>query len=117
MKIRQGFVSNSSSTSFCIVGVGGCEEDEFTRKFVKDEELLKKIQADDGYGIYELDGDVSVYMECYDKIVYIGLDIGKIKDDETYNEFKDRALESLKKSGLNVTKEDIYMFQKCWRDG
>jgi hypothetical protein len=90
MKLRQGFVSNSSSTSFSIYGtelsdgklrsllLGGPEDEEF---------------EDDG-NIYELLESISnleTYQDYDNGSVYLGLSWDSIKDNETGKEFKERV--------------------------
>lgn len=79
MKIRLGFVSNSSSTSFCIFGlyVGDNVEVE-ALKLVKDNELRVE------YGCSE-----------WDDSVYVGLPPSAMKDDETLSQFRDRVRRQL----------------------
>ena len=88
MKIRTGFVSNSSSTSFCIMGVfvGECEGE-------KAEELTKGNELQVEYGCCE--GDDSVY---------VGLPPEKMKDDETLLQFKTRIADQLE--GYEITDLD-----------
>jgi hypothetical protein len=89
LKIRDGFVSNSSSTSFSIYGInidgsklrsllcGGPEED-----FPDDDgiyELLENLEGLNTYHDYESGG------------AYIGLPWDSIKDNETGKEFKNRV--------------------------
>lgn len=78
MKKRLGFVSNSSSTSFCIAGY-------YTDK----EELMNKIEE------VSLPEGVSTYRPD-DYSFYIGLDIEKMGDNETKKEFCERATKILK---------------------
>ena len=86
MKTRQGFVSNSSSTSFCIAG-GRFDLDDIT----------KNIQT--SLGMEELVGEFNkrnkLRLECYYTTdydsAYIGLDINEMKDDETKSQFLKRV--------------------------
>jgi hypothetical protein len=52
MKIRQGFVSNSSSTSFCIYGlyVEGESEEQILENRKVPEGIEVNFGPDDGYG-------------------------------------------------------------------
>ena len=59
MKIRHGFVSNSSSSSFCMLGV---QTDMYTDFYEYDEDIL----AIDGYNLGMCIGyDPSPYLEKY----------------------------------------------------
>jgi predicted PolB exonuclease-like 3'-5' exonuclease len=81
MKIRAGFVSNSSSSSFCIFGMylgkGSCVE---------------KLA-------YEIAKDTNLCVEngcnAYDDSVYIGMYPESMKEDETLRQFKERVLSQL----------------------
>ena len=81
MKIRMGFVSNSSTTSFCLYGirVPGKLEEEFSLK------------------------DTKLQVECFNPIldkdeICIGMGLTEMKEDETKAEFKKRVEALLKKS-------------------
>jgi hypothetical protein len=116
MKIRQGFVSNSSTSSFMIYGA-------FFRfdKLCKNEKFIntiKKIAEKDGYDISDIEesaykiaenigiGDIidemlgDSFLRCEEvpeeKDVYIGQSWEKIKDDETGREFKLKITEELR---------------------
>ena len=77
MKKRNGFVSNSSSTSFCIYGAS--VEDELDAKLPE------------GFGYWYGDPNYSP------RQIYIGREWSSIKDDETGKQFKDNVKETLKK--------------------
>jgi hypothetical protein len=67
MKTRYGFISNSSSTSFCIFGT------------IINEEIKEKTFLDVFYGDPNMDG-----------VTYIGLEYSNIQDTETGQQFKER---------------------------
>lgn len=84
MKIRLGFVSNSSSSSFCILGCI-CSQDEFSEL----EELIGSHRLSYAYGIEEY----------YDQVA-IGLGPDDMKDEETLSQFKKRIRTLLDQAGL-----------------
>lgn len=127
MKIRSNYVSNSSSSSFCIVGIVATDDD-----FDVDSKNLRATLVADGldeansmdaleiisnlhYRFYDrkfrmLLGDISVKngLGNYSSDdVIVGLDIDRMRDDETLGQFKDRAYEQLKKIGFTGSRERI----------
>ena len=89
MKIRQGFVSNSSSSSFCILGV--VRDSDFDEPFDEPEGLYKR------WGISDYNEEDSI----------IGLEPESIKEDETISAAKDRIVKLFKEAGHEVKKEEI----------
>ena len=101
MKIRNGFVSNSSSSSFLVYG------SECPRSVENDEkcaELIKELGIEYIYG-YEDEG----ISDC------IGLSWDEVKDDETGKQFKERVEEAVKKILGNNVK--CWTLSAAWRDG
>lgn len=127
MKVRLNYVSNSSSSSFCIVGIVATDDD-----FDVDSKNLRATLVADGLDeansmdaleiisnlhcrFYDrkfrmLLGDISVKngLGNYSSDdVIVGLDIDRMRDDETLGQFKDRAYEQLKKIGFTGNREKI----------
>ena len=127
MKVRLNYVSNSSSSSFCIVGIVATNDE-----FDVDSKNLRTALVADGLDeansmdaleiinnlhcrFYDrkfrmLLGDISVKngLGNYSSDdVIVGLDIGRMRDDETLGQFKDRAYEQLKKIGFTGNREKI----------
>jgi len=97
MKIRQGFVSNSSSSSFLIYGtvVKDCEDSEINDKLVSD---LGLEVFDSPYGDN-----------------YIGISWDNIGGDETGNQFRKRIEEGVAKVLGKEAKCGTY--SEAWYDG
>ena len=112
MKIRQGFVSNSSTTSFCIYGVG-LENWPDTGNSDYDD--------DDGYGYdkcewwYNKAREIGLehHRDPYDGGGWIGLSLTQMDMDETRREFQERVDKLLTSIGLSG--DGIY--EEAWRDG
>jgi len=124
MKIRTDFVSNSSSSSFMMLGCSYGDIEEFVKKFFDNEPVLIKD--------YEK-GDLDLYDEIDKRIkepltweyggydgeideVAIGIDPSQMKDDETLSQFKDRVKKAIANCGLIVDLKDIsilFIFYSC----
>lgn len=114
MKIRNGFVSNSSSSSFCIYGVCVERGDE---KHVFSDEIIKSIVAEQldmvprevsdetirNFDLTEVDDleyilAKSIGTDCWrgEEAFYFGRKWCRIKDDETGAQFKQSIEEKLR---------------------
>jgi len=90
MKIRNGFVSNSSSSSFCIFGA--CFEGDKLREVedkIEDAEFNKQLKD---MGLKIIYGNPN----NYESEVYIGKSWDSIGGDETGNQFKASISEAVK---------------------
>ena len=123
MKIRNGFVSNSSSSSFCIYGAS-VDMNELLEK-VKTTSLLTKeelekvnecIEIDDPYEAIEIIVEkcsLVYHVDHENDTYYFGRDWSSVADDETGREFKDNVKEEIEKIlgpdvELSTHDEEIY---------
>ena len=97
MKIRQGFVSNSSTTSFCIYGA-----------------MIPSSKIKDMWSLAE-----EVGLECfcpeYNDGYCVGISWSSVGDDETGRQFKDRVEALVEK--LVGKKVLCQTHEEAWRDG
>ena len=128
MKIRSDYVSNSSSSSFVIVGKTYDRSE--IRKLIEDRgvQLFKMMKESkfsrycnnykdindliDGWGLREVFCAAGLWSEeegeCGDgDCILIGLDPSEMKDEQTLKEFKEVVVEKLKGIGLEAEVKDI----------
>ena len=89
MKIRTGFVSNSSSSSFCIMGMPF----SYTRDIIEKIDSVPELTYSYGYENFSVDD------------IIVGLDLGAMQPDETLAQFRSRAKITIHKAGLIVDSE------------
>lgn len=96
MKIRNGFVSNSSTSSFLIYGI--CIEED------------GELNYDDIYDIAEKNN-----LRCYHLYdsFYIGKSWSKVKDNQTGLQFKESITEKIKKAFPDY-KGKLETFEQAW---
>jgi hypothetical protein len=133
MKIRTGFVSNSSSSSFLMYGVcfESSELQDFLSKIKKDSDnlpeyarkLLEDPEFEKGEGSYEiaetlagmLGKDYSFNAGPEGENFYFGRSWDSVKDDETGKQFKDSIEKDLKKFfGKDIK---VSTHEEAWFDG
>ena len=119
MKIRNGFVSNSSSSSFCIYG-SSFDMDEFSKLAEKLGLKADAVDDDDEFDFDEYDAveracakfNLEVHMPSESDTFYVGRSLTDIKDNETGKEFKDSVKKNLKE--LFGRKIDCEYCEESW---
>ncbi len=95
MKVRSGFVSNSSSSSFCIYGaeIDSCDFEEKIKKLnpeLADEECIYELTE-------SLDTTLDIHTPSDYDTIYIGRSWSSIGDDETGKQLKENVEKEIKK--------------------
>lgn len=134
MKIRTDYVSNSSSSSFVIVGKVFSDVDELMDKLAKDKDkLLEELNKEYGSECESLDDFIE--QESFSEVLYtvldkLGLDFqiagsdwngceevlvgfdmksgdNKMKDTETLKKYKSRVVDALNERGLDAKYDEV----------
>jgi hypothetical protein len=119
MKIRQGFVSNSSSTSFLLYGIV-VEESELFEKYKSEltpEELeeWENGDFDEQYFVEQKIGEGYSVKHPYESdSYYIGKSWDEIKNEQTRKEFTEEIENRLSKLGFN---KKCDTWSEAWYDG
>ena len=121
MKVRTGYVSNSSSSSFCIVGTvlrDDCFDMDVLNKFLGQKQIEKNYdeyriknmsiweKLSELYDIHDIDFHRGIEEYSSDDYI-VGLGIGRIQDNQTFGDFKKKVLEQLKAIGFTGDVEHI----------
>jgi hypothetical protein len=106
MKIRNGFVSNSSSSSFCIYGT--YVDNKETIDHIDDEPLASDIKKH----------NLELYCGPWDNGLYVGKSLTSIPDNQTMGDFKKEVSKDLLEVfGENAPIERHSFCEEAWYEG
>jgi len=119
MKIRVGFVSNSSTSSFCIYGCYLGQEEAL--ELLLTSGVISKEQAEDGkddsYDVFDdiaTNNKIEFHSMPYVYTTWFGFNFPSIPDDVNVGEWKKEKEKALKKLFGDSVKCDIY--SEAWND-
>ncbi len=126
MKIRNGFVSNSSTSSFCIYGAYLSDFKGGVKEVLRDcaKKIDKNVDDYKQWDLYELlegildKSGLEFYMPYDGDSVCVGRSWASIKDNETGLQFKQSVKEKVKEVfGESADKLSFSSLEEAWRDG
>lgn len=106
MKIRQGFISNSSTTSFTVCGFW----------YLDREEANEHLGVEDIYDLYKKE-NLQVYTHWDSCTGCVGLHIDEMREDETKRAFRARAAAAISKAtGKEFGPDSTSFITDGWED-
>jgi len=125
MKIRNGFVSNSSSSSFLIFGKCFEGVSDFIKNGVVLEKLDDDFDEDELYetGLYETmeqiigwEDGIEFHINEYDEdTIWVGNSWKNVGDNETGLEFKQKVVDKInEKLGTSYEIKDLSTYEEAW---
>ncbi len=110
MKVRFGFVSNSSSTSFCLYGAN--VPTEVVANFLKSKGIEIPEEKNNARGVAEIlskyfdDNNINLMSDTYYPDYWTGVNIGRdpfsMEPNETWQQFKESVEKVLKTIDNNI---------------
>mgnify|MGYP000385528695 CR=1 FL=1 len=117
MKVRNGFVSNSSSSSFMIYGTAF--PTELVNENGEDIDVMEELES------IEDEINLDVHIMGIEDLVYLGKCPSKVPDDMKMGDWKEQVRNEIYKVAerlgikeeMEIMKETITWHEECWFDG
>ena len=107
MKLRYGFVSNSSTTSFCIIGVDDTHAQELLKACGYNMEWYQDTVSQ---GIARDPHTLLAFYGNYNDLWYVGVDAETLLDDKTYPEARKWFVKYVESMGVDLEIGNVKLY-------
>lgn len=125
MKVKEDFITNSSSISFCVYGVSFSDGINDLKCVSLKQRILQQAECESVEDVEDMTyyiekelektGDLDFYYDMYDNDFFaMGLGLENMKDQETLSKFKQKVLRQLNQAGVDCALQDIKLIQEAF---